>query len=334
MERFTNKSPGALTMEQAIARHKKRVDEDRRQRQHARELAAQGRGADTEIAHFALGELVVPHRLQTPEFMAALGRAAAEHDIPLEMLSIGNALNSINPNTGAAEFSFAWLDRFKNRLSQDKTNASTSGGAMADLPSVRNAAKSYDFTLPGADATSMTPDMGDFMSRTIDIAKDGPGYQVFGPDNAETVRRARVIFGETGGVYPALQNPQGKVFDENNWVPGSADELARARAHIGTVSARNPVTHSAEPDLSKHFDRHQWNNALEAARASRALDNTLSKNVDGFFMRQDGTNQNIPNYDKLFQMGPFYTVGGHNQVGPGNRMYVDFHPKLYHPRKQ
>ncbi len=30
MERFTNKSPGALTMEQAIERHKKSIAEDRR----------------------------------------------------------------------------------------------------------------------------------------------------------------------------------------------------------------------------------------------------------------------------------------------------------------
>ncbi len=110
-ERFHNSSPGALTIAQAIEREKKRVAEHRRQVRQARELAAQGRGNDTEIAHVTPGELVVPRQLQTPEFMAALSRAATEHNIPLEKLSIGNAKNRINPNTGAPEF---WFDGFGN----------------------------------------------------------------------------------------------------------------------------------------------------------------------------------------------------------------------------
>jgi hypothetical protein len=63
------------------------------------------------------------------------------------------------------------------------------------------------------------------------------------------------------------------------------------------------------------------------------LDKSLPPNVDGFFMRQDGTNQVIPPYNKLFDMGPFYTVGGSKEVQPGNRMYIDFHPKHSLPRK-
>jgi len=106
MERFTNKSPGALTMEQAIARHKKSMEEYKRQLRQARELAAQGRGDDTEVAHVALGELVVPRALQSPEVLDTLRRAAAEHNIPLQMLSVGNAANRINPNTGQPEFTF------------------------------------------------------------------------------------------------------------------------------------------------------------------------------------------------------------------------------------
>ncbi|MBY0510533.1 MAG: hypothetical protein K2P94_10345 [Rhodospirillaceae bacterium] len=101
---FRNSSPGALTREQAVAQIKKRVAERHRQMQQARELAAQGRGGDTEVAHVARGELIVPLQLQSPQLIAALSRAAAYHNIPLEMLSIGNAMNSINPNTGTPEF--------------------------------------------------------------------------------------------------------------------------------------------------------------------------------------------------------------------------------------
>ncbi len=98
---FRNSSPGALTREQAVTLEKKRLAERRRQ---ARELAARGRGEDTEIAHVALGELVVPQALQTPELLAALRLAAADQGIPVEMLRIGSAKNQINPNTGAPEF--------------------------------------------------------------------------------------------------------------------------------------------------------------------------------------------------------------------------------------
>lgn len=98
-----NSSPDALTRDQAVAIERKRAAERRRKVHQVRELAAQGRGSDTEVAHVARGELVVPRQLQNPEVMAALRRAAAEHNIPLEMLSIGSAMNRINPNTGAPE---------------------------------------------------------------------------------------------------------------------------------------------------------------------------------------------------------------------------------------
>jgi len=131
MERFTNKSPDALTMEQAIARHKKRIAEDKLQFRRARELAARGRGEDTEIAHVELGELVIPRALQNPEVLTALRRAAAAHNIPLEMLSVGNAMNRINPNTGASEFWFDdWKDKISNFLGdREGAQAATEGAA-------------------------------------------------------------------------------------------------------------------------------------------------------------------------------------------------------------
>jgi hypothetical protein len=67
-------------------------------------MALQGRHGDTRVAHVARGELVVPTALQSPEVLWALRRAAAPYNIPLEMLSVGNAMNRINPNTGAPEF--------------------------------------------------------------------------------------------------------------------------------------------------------------------------------------------------------------------------------------
>ncbi len=100
-ERFQNSSPGALTLEQARAQEIKRQRERRRQ---AEDLAAQGRGEDTEIAHVARGEIVIPAALQTAELLKILRLAAEEHGIPFDRLRVGSRRNSINPNTGVAEF--------------------------------------------------------------------------------------------------------------------------------------------------------------------------------------------------------------------------------------
>ncbi len=159
------------------------------------------------------------------------------------------------------------------------------------------------------------------------LAKDGPA--VYGPNlsDAETGRRARVIFGETSGVWPALKDPNGRVHDPNNWDQASADELARARAYIGVVSERNSRTHSAKPDFSKPLDRLQWNRALEAAQASRAADGTLDPAIGRFYLRQEGSAQKIPKYDTLTPpIGPFVNVGG-GDVPRGNQMYFDFFRK-------
>ena len=101
---FRNSSRDALTLQQSFEREKKRSAERRKQMRQARELAAQGRGNDTEVAHVALGELVVPQALQNPEVLSALQRAAARRNVSLDMLRVGSARNHINPKTGSPEF--------------------------------------------------------------------------------------------------------------------------------------------------------------------------------------------------------------------------------------
>ena len=135
---FRNDSPGALTLDQAVELEMKRRDERRRQaalqKEQAAKQAAQpnddftippggilggfnprrnreylarfGRGHDTEIAHVARGELVIPAELQTPEVLAFLTHVAAARNVPLGRLRVGSARNSINPHTGAPEFSY------------------------------------------------------------------------------------------------------------------------------------------------------------------------------------------------------------------------------------
>ena len=104
---FRNSSPDALTRAQAEARERKSAAANRRQIRQARDLAAQGRGSDTEVAQVARGEIVLPRGLQTPTVLDALRRAAAAANIPLNRLRVGSASNSINPKTGMAEFDAA-----------------------------------------------------------------------------------------------------------------------------------------------------------------------------------------------------------------------------------
>jgi murein DD-endopeptidase MepM/ murein hydrolase activator NlpD len=195
MERFTNKSPGALTMEQAIARHKKSIEAYKRQVRQARELAAQGRGEDTEIAHLTPGELVIPRTLQSPELMDALHRAAAAHNIPLEMLSVGNARNRINPNIGVPEFWFGALSRPFSSLNDpnaprqtDLPDIKVPGGtahyeppADAGMGTMRMPDGPSDSALPSDGIGTASP-LTDFQPHE---RLDAPGFgqMTYGPDN-------------------------------------------------------------------------------------------------------------------------------------------------------
>jgi len=67
-------------------------------------VAMSGRGGDTEIAHLTPGEIVIPKRLQTPEFVKALYVAAHAFGIDLARLVVGSGKNVINPRTGQPEF--------------------------------------------------------------------------------------------------------------------------------------------------------------------------------------------------------------------------------------
>jgi hypothetical protein len=72
-------------------------------------LAVQGRGGDTRIAHVTPGEVVIPVRLQSPEFMAAFAQLARAHGIDPAEFQVGNERNKVNPQTGQLEFQDEYL---------------------------------------------------------------------------------------------------------------------------------------------------------------------------------------------------------------------------------
>jgi len=155
---FRNSSPNALTRQQAVVLEKKRMQE---RREAAQQLANEGRGEDTEVAHVARGEIVLPRVLQSPEVMEALARAASAHNIPLGRLLVGNARNSINPNTGVAEFGIGdWFSEVFGKEQNGTTSASTPRGVVLPHIDKEDATTSYadlDFDPrgPGLAATAL-----------------------------------------------------------------------------------------------------------------------------------------------------------------------------------
>jgi hypothetical protein len=109
-------------------------------------LALQGRSGDTEIAHVTPGEIVLPKALQTPAVLGALRQAAADADLPLAKLRMGDALNSTNPSTRLAEFFDAPQDELEEIVIRSNviTDDRSTNGVIETLhPSIRSDAAKF-----------------------------------------------------------------------------------------------------------------------------------------------------------------------------------------------
>ncbi len=87
----------------------------------AKMLALQGRGGDTELAHLTPGEVVLPRSLQTPELMKHIAALAARQGIDPARLSVGHRTNSVNPRTGAREFSFGRVINLPDEMRRNQS---------------------------------------------------------------------------------------------------------------------------------------------------------------------------------------------------------------------
>lgn len=69
-----------------------------------KEIAAKGRYGDTELAHVARGEVIVPTDVNDDDLMDAIKKAFKKKKVPLERYIVGTKLNSRNPETGMTEY--------------------------------------------------------------------------------------------------------------------------------------------------------------------------------------------------------------------------------------
>lgn len=155
----SSRFPNGMTLREGVAHAKAQIARRRKAMTPAtRKLAGQGRGNDTEVAHVARGELVVPQALQNPEVLAVLSRAAAAYNVPLEMLSVGNAMNRINPHTGAPEFGVMdWISGLFGSKS-----------AQAEMPHGDPNALTPEMDMHAARVTNMPINTGTSLPRPID----------------------------------------------------------------------------------------------------------------------------------------------------------------------
>ena len=146
-------------------------------------LALQGRGGDTKIAHLTPGEIVIPKRLQTPEFMRGVAELASAYGIDPASLIIGDRRNAINPHTGQPEFDDEGEDDSGFDGFNSASDSGTTDAASTDSPSQAPLASSQN-------SGSVQPPQDGLGTVTV------TGQQPFSPTNIYNA--ARVIYAEAG----------------------------------------------------------------------------------------------------------------------------------------
>src|SRR4029079_13704318 len=91
--------------------------------------------------------------------------------------------------------------------------------------------------------------------------------------------RARVIFGETSGLYPQSIDPKGPENDPRNWVSDSFDNLQAARRYMGIVACRNPATQRNSPNPKIPREVEVWGNAMGAGTAAHNNPDLLDSRI-------------------------------------------------------
>jgi hypothetical protein len=171
------------------------------------------------------------------------------------------------------------------------------------------------------------PDVDPYSSLPVHVRPGSRGF--LSGETAEAVRKAKVIYGESSGVYPRLKPGPRLLYNPANWDMSSLAKLQEARRKMAVVSERNSRTDSGVPDGSNPIEQRAWRYALEAAR--EASSDELPPTVYYFLHRQQGKGPQDPPPDwgkvELHEsLGPFRnTSRGAAPSGPG--LYIDLYRK-------
>ena len=149
-------------------------------------LARKGRGGDTEIGHLTEGELVVPVSIlaRFPEARDALFDAFREAGIDPDRYIVGEAENSVNPETGVPEFYGFDASQDQKDNTADADRRGFSGGAGKDN---ENKTRSY---IPKP--LKLDAEFADFITEDGRRLEDVLGKGYFKPFKKDPVREARL----------------------------------------------------------------------------------------------------------------------------------------------
>tara|TARA_R100000329_G_scaffold12752_1_gene13802 strand:+ start:1370 stop:3127 length:1758 start_codon:yes stop_codon:yes gene_type:complete len=98
----------------------------------AQELAMQGEGEDTQLAHLRPGEVVLPPEFfEDEQFESAVERKFKEFDIEPEQAIVGTGIASLNPVTGLEQFGF--FKKIGKRLKKMAKKIAPIAGPLANF---------------------------------------------------------------------------------------------------------------------------------------------------------------------------------------------------------
>ncbi|TAK99075.1 MAG: hypothetical protein EPO08_17385 [Rhodospirillaceae bacterium] len=254
-------------------------------------LALQGRGGDTKIAHLTPGEVVIPKRLQTPEFMRDVAELARAYGIDPASLVIGDPRNAINPHTGQPEFD----DGSYDDAASDGSDSAGDSGATDAAPS---------------DSSSQPPLASSQNSGPIQPPQDGmetvtvTGQRLPQLSPADQELLARMIFTEGDQDYktPGLFQALGSAALNRQGLPQYGNSMShiinqpRQFQGVGLL-ASDPNKQSlwqlsANPDQLTGPNKAAF--ATARAAASGLVDGGLSDNTGGATLFGSGQNGIMP----------------------------------------
>ncbi|TAK97938.1 MAG: hypothetical protein EPO08_20425 [Rhodospirillaceae bacterium] len=265
-------------------------------------LALQGRGGDTKIAHLTPGEIVIPKRLQTPEFMRDVAELARAYGIDPASLVIGDRRNAINPHTGQPEFDDEGEDDGSyDDAASDGSDSTGDSGATDAAPD--------DSPPPPASQQDYGPIQPPQSSmETVTVTRQRP----FSPTDINNA--ARVIYAEVGNqpldvkqkVLQAMLSRVGTVDNRQNTLNDVMFALDANGNHqfqgVDHPRFTQPVDQMRGPDLDS------WNDSLKVA--TDGINDAIQNGVnygDRFFYDtpKPGAGLNDP-HDMIF-WDPGYT---------------------------
>jgi hypothetical protein len=180
--------------------------------------------------------------MQSPEVLSAIRRAAEANNISFEALRVGNAMNSVNPKTGAPEFGF-----FKDWLSGRFAEGMDGATPPASIPQ-ENA--------DGIDAPTF----------------ESLGFDPNGPGKWEAILRDPVGAWKANKINEQATSEAIDRYDRDSLVNGPGDAWRHGRGSQLMTEQLGPIRAKA---LGDAYERDTWDRNTDGERMMDLYNNQV-----------------------------------------------------------